>query len=98
MSGWPASAAREFRRDDDVDHIPNLRTTMPNKSKKETSAKRTKPPQAQRRQPGIEAKMKPRPRSIEPTYRGSGKLHRRTAGGAPIRGGGPTGTVPGVRT
>lgn len=35
---------------------------------------KTKPAQKQERQPGIEAEMTPRPRSIKETYRGSGKL------------------------
>ncbi|GGE29869.1 NAD(P)-dependent oxidoreductase [Marinithermofilum abyssi] len=37
------------------------------------------PPQSQDRQPGLEYLMHPRPISENPTYRGSGKLHGRTA-------------------
>ena len=36
--------------------------------------RRLRPPQHQRRQPGIESKMRPRPEPIRPDYRGSGKL------------------------
>ncbi|MFC4076056.1 SDR family oxidoreductase [Salinithrix halophila] len=39
----------------------------------------TFPPQSQDRQPGLEYLMEPRPISENPTYRGSGKLHGRTA-------------------
>ena len=38
-----------------------------------------RPPQHQNRQPGIESKMKPRPKSEDATLRGSGKLERRVA-------------------
>ncbi|PTX61774.1 NAD(P)-dependent dehydrogenase (short-subunit alcohol dehydrogenase family) [Melghirimyces profundicolus] len=37
------------------------------------------PPQSQDRQPGLEYLMHPRPISENPSYRGSGKLHDRTA-------------------
>src|SRR5687768_13257145 len=41
--------------------------------------KRTKPPQHQERQPGIESEMRPRPRADDPDYRGSGKLAGKVA-------------------
>jgi NAD(P)-dependent dehydrogenase (short-subunit alcohol dehydrogenase family) len=51
---------------------------MPNKSKR-SSAKKTLPPQNQRRQPGLESRMKPQPVSIDPFHKGSGKLKGRVA-------------------
>ena len=51
---------------------------MANKSKSE-SKKKLRPAQSQRRQPGIESKMSPRPKSDDPDRRGSGKLAGRVA-------------------
>lgn len=42
-------------------------------------SKHTKPPQEQAHQPGIESSMRPRPRSDDPSYRGSGKLAGKVA-------------------
>jgi hypothetical protein len=47
--------------------------------KQKHGAKRTKPPQHQDRQPGIESVMRPRPRAVDPNYRGSGKLEGKVA-------------------
>jgi NAD(P)-dependent dehydrogenase (short-subunit alcohol dehydrogenase family) len=52
---------------------------MPNKSKPSGEPKKTKPAQKQRRQPGIEAEMDPRPVAADPGYRGSGKLRDKVA-------------------
>jgi len=52
---------------------------MANKSKKSGEPKKTRPPQKQRRQPGIEARMTPRPRAEDPGYKGSDKLLDRVA-------------------
>src|SRR3989442_5266396 len=41
--------------------------------------KRLQPPQHQRRQPGREHKMKPRPRAEDEKHRGSGKLQNKVA-------------------
>src|SRR5213079_1740436 len=41
--------------------------------------KKLQPPQHQRRQPGREHKMRPRPRAEEKTHRGSGKLQDKVA-------------------
>src|SRR5205814_2633318 len=41
--------------------------------------KKLQPPQHQRRQPGREHKMKPRPRAEDKTHRGSGKLRDKVA-------------------
>ncbi|HET9251696.1 MAG TPA: SDR family oxidoreductase [Candidatus Eisenbacteria bacterium] len=41
--------------------------------------KKLRPPQAQRRRPGLERPMKPRPRAEEPEERGSGKLGGKAA-------------------
>ncbi|HEY4552996.1 MAG TPA: SDR family oxidoreductase [Bacillaceae bacterium] len=41
--------------------------------------KQTLPKQEQERQPGVETQMEPRPESINPAYRGSGKLDGKTA-------------------
>jgi hypothetical protein len=38
-----------------------------------------RPAQSQDRQPGIEAEMKPKPRTEDASYRGSGKLKGRAA-------------------
>jgi NAD(P)-dependent dehydrogenase (short-subunit alcohol dehydrogenase family) len=51
---------------------------MPNKSKKETSQK-TLPAQHQNQRPGIQARMKPQPKSIISSYKGTGKLSGRVA-------------------
>src|SRR5688572_31694495 len=37
------------------------------------------PPQEQKRQPGIESEMTPRPRADDPSHRGSGKLEGKVA-------------------
>ncbi len=39
----------------------------------------TLPPQHQNRQPGIESEMNPLPKSVDPTYQGSGKLKGKVA-------------------
>jgi NAD(P)-dependent dehydrogenase (short-subunit alcohol dehydrogenase family) len=41
--------------------------------------RKQRPPQKQRRQPGLEEKMRPAPQAIRPDYRGSGKLVDRVA-------------------
>ena len=41
--------------------------------------RKLRPAQQQRRQPGLEHKMKPRPQAIDPAHRGSGKLTDRVA-------------------
>jgi NAD(P)-dependent dehydrogenase (short-subunit alcohol dehydrogenase family) len=51
---------------------------MPNKSKSSAS-RRTRPAQRQRRQPGLESAMRPRPETDDPRQRGSGKLRDRVA-------------------
>lgn len=51
---------------------------MSNKSKPKEQ-KTTRPAQRQKRQPGIEAAMTPRPVAVDPSHRGSGKLTGRTA-------------------
>jgi len=51
---------------------------MPNKSKASVS-RRTRPVQRQRRQPGLESPMQPRPRTEDARQRGSGKLRDRVA-------------------
>ena len=43
------------------------------------ASQRTFPPQHQKRQPGIETEMRPRPQPIDFRYRGSGKLRGKTA-------------------
>lgn len=47
--------------------------------KKKKKKKRTRPPQHQKRQPGRETEMDPRPRADDPDRRGSGKLEGRVA-------------------
>jgi NAD(P)-dependent dehydrogenase (short-subunit alcohol dehydrogenase family) len=49
---------------------------MPQKQK---TPKEQRPPQEQKRQPGIEAEMKPRPKAEDEKYRGSGKLRDKVA-------------------
>lgn len=49
---------------------------MPQKQQKK---KRQRPPQHQKRQPGIESRMRPRPEAEDAQYRGSGKLQDRVA-------------------
>jgi NAD(P)-dependent dehydrogenase (short-subunit alcohol dehydrogenase family) len=44
-----------------------------------TDQKQTLPPQHQDRQPGLESDMTPRPKSVDRTYKGSGKLLNKTA-------------------
>src|SRR3954471_23624806 len=44
-----------------------------------TQNKNAFPPQHQNKQPGIEAEMNPQPVSIDPNYKGSGKLNNKTA-------------------
>lgn len=51
---------------------------MANKSKSEHQ-KELRPQQSQDRQPGVESKMRPLPKSDDPEYRGSGKLAGRVA-------------------
>jgi NAD(P)-dependent dehydrogenase (short-subunit alcohol dehydrogenase family) len=51
---------------------------MANKSKLKTKHAQ-RPAQTQRRQPGLESRMRPRPRAEDPSYRGSGKLAGRVA-------------------
>src|SRR5262245_51323279 len=46
---------------------------------KQSAEKSHRPPQHQDRQPGIESKMKPRPRAEDASYRGSGKLRDKIA-------------------
>jgi NAD(P)-dependent dehydrogenase (short-subunit alcohol dehydrogenase family) len=48
-------------------------------AQKTSPKRRLRPPQHQNRQPGREAKMKPRPRAEDPAYRGSDKLRDRVA-------------------
>ncbi|HEX5757690.1 MAG TPA: SDR family oxidoreductase [Thermoanaerobaculia bacterium] len=53
---------------------------MAGKKRKPAEKKRTKPPQHQDRQPGIEAEMRPRPKADDPEHhRGSGKLEGKVA-------------------
>src|SRR5688500_13879601 len=54
------------------------RDVMANASKKKKALK-TMPPQQQRRQPGREHEMTPRPEIVRPDYRGSGKLEGKAA-------------------
>ena len=51
---------------------------MPNKSKSRKPQK-LRPAQTQRRQPGVESAMQPRPRAEDPSYKGSDKLAGRVA-------------------
>jgi NAD(P)-dependent dehydrogenase (short-subunit alcohol dehydrogenase family) len=44
-----------------------------------TQNKNAFPPQHQNKQPGVEAEMNPQPVSIDPNYKGSGKLKNKTA-------------------
>lgn len=44
-----------------------------------TQNKNAFPPQHQNKQPGIESEMNPQPVSVDPNYRGSGKLNNKTA-------------------
>jgi hypothetical protein len=44
-----------------------------------TQNKNAFPPQHQNKQPGVEAEMNPQPVSIDPNYKGSGKLNNKTA-------------------
>ena len=46
---------------------------------KKESGEQQRPPQHQDHQPGIESEMRPRPISVDPEYRGSGKLRDRVA-------------------
>jgi NAD(P)-dependent dehydrogenase (short-subunit alcohol dehydrogenase family) len=46
---------------------------------KQSEPEQQRPPQAQERQPGLEAEMRPRPRAEDPGYKGSGKLQDRVA-------------------
>lgn len=52
---------------------------MANKSKKEREAKPVRPAQHQRRQPGVESVMRPRPEAEKRDYVGSGKLMGKVA-------------------
>ena len=51
---------------------------MANKSKSDDK-KKLRPAQTQRRRPGLESKMEPRPRTERPEHRGSGKLQDKVA-------------------
>ena len=44
-----------------------------------TQNKNAFPPQHQNKQPGIESEMNPQPVSVDPNYKGSGKLNNKTA-------------------
>lgn len=46
---------------------------------KKDSKKEIRPPQHQNRRPGLESKMKPKPKAEDPHYRGSGKLEGKIA-------------------
>lgn len=48
-------------------------------AEKEKKKKQARPPQHQRKQPGLESKMKPQPKSDDPSYKGSGKLTGKVA-------------------
>ena len=48
-------------------------------AKKKAAPKSQRPPQRQKRQPGMQAKMEPQPQVAQPEYRGSGKLHDKVA-------------------
>jgi NAD(P)-dependent dehydrogenase (short-subunit alcohol dehydrogenase family) len=48
-------------------------------AKKEKQPKPINPPQQQHRRPGLESKMRPRPRASDPKHRGSGKLAGKVA-------------------
>ncbi|CAN5150997.1 SDR family oxidoreductase [soil metagenome] len=48
-------------------------------TQKQQEKEKQRPPQHQRRQPGIESRMRPRPVSEDPGYRGAGKLRGRVA-------------------
>ncbi len=52
---------------------------MPNASKKKDQKKPLRPAQKQRRQPGREKEMRPRPRAEDPSQPGSGKLQGKVA-------------------
>jgi NAD(P)-dependent dehydrogenase (short-subunit alcohol dehydrogenase family) len=52
---------------------------MPNASKKKDQKKPLRPAQKQRRQPGQEKEMRPKPRAEDPTQPGSGKLQGKVA-------------------
>lgn len=46
---------------------------------KEKKKKQARPPQHQKKQPGIESKMAPQPKADDPSYKGSGKLSGKVA-------------------
>ena len=46
---------------------------------KTSPKRRIRPPQRQRRQPGVETRMTPRPRADDPRARGTGKLSGKVA-------------------
>ena len=48
-------------------------------SNNQNQQKKLFPPQHQNQQPGIEAEMNPLPVSVDPNYKGSGKLQGKTA-------------------
>jgi NAD(P)-dependent dehydrogenase (short-subunit alcohol dehydrogenase family) len=48
-------------------------------AQKQKEPRPQRPPQEQKRQPGIEAKMTPRPKAADEKYRGSGKLKNKVA-------------------
>ena len=52
---------------------------MASDQKKEGEQEQTLPPQHQDQQPGIESEMTPKPQSVDPEHRGSGKLRGKVA-------------------
>lgn len=48
-------------------------------SQSNNNTKQTFPPQHQSKQPGVECEMNPRPKSVDPSYQGSGKLKDKVA-------------------
>jgi hypothetical protein len=59
--------------------IANYQTTMSNNSKKPSKERKLRPAQSQRRQPGMEDRMKPAPKFENPNPPVSGRLHGRVA-------------------
>src|SRR5690606_13745668 len=63
---------------------PNLKATvtnMANKSSKEgkSSTNQQRPAQSQSKQPGVRSKMRPKPESVNESFRGSGLLEGKVA-------------------
>jgi NAD(P)-dependent dehydrogenase (short-subunit alcohol dehydrogenase family) len=56
-----------------------VQEAIPMAAKEDSESEETRPAQHQRSQPGIEAKMRPRPVYIRDSYRGSGKLRGKVA-------------------